>query len=575
MNERSVACCEAIRTAFGRQRRAFRNLTARGRQRFEERDWVGLRADAAERLLLYRREVDRCERQVRDLLGDDVADRSLWQDARVAYARAIEQREDGDLAETFFNSITRRIFTTVGVDRSVEFVGQQWTDPEGSDDGVLRYGPSTDVAPLVEKALHDRTWAVPYEDAAADAARAANRIDEHLAEWGLRGPRTLEVLATTFFRGKGAYLVGRLRLAVGDVPVVFALRNGPEGIFVDAVLLHEDDVSKLVSFTRWYFLADTPRPHDVVRFLTELLPRKRLSDLYLSLGHIKHGKTELYRELRIHLDATDERFEFCAGTPGLVMVCFTLPGLDSVFKVIRDRFPPEKEVTHKIVTQRYWLVHVHDRAGRLVDAQPFEQLRFDRSRFEPDLLEELLTSCSKTVTMDGDAVVVGHAYFERKVVPLNLFVRQADPEAVEAAVWDFGDALRDLAACGLFPGDVLLKNFGVTRHGRVAFYDYDELALLPGLSFKDLPPDDDDDDDWAIRPQFVPDPNDIFPAEFPRFFGLTKPLQRVLLEHHAEIFTSAWWRGVQRMIEDGKVVEFPPYSSAHRIGGRPVKRRTY
>jgi isocitrate dehydrogenase kinase/phosphatase len=570
----SVACCEAIRSAFGQHRRWFRQLTARGRQRFEERDWVGLRADAAERLLLYRRGVDACERVVRELLGDRVDDRALWEDARTRYAHAIEGREDGDLAETFFNSITRRIFVTVGVDPRVEFVGRQWRDPEGSDDGVLRYGPSPDIAPLVRAVLSDRTWGVAYEDVDGDAVRAANRIDEHLAEWGLRGARRLEVLATTFFRGKGAYLIGRVRLPASDVPVVFALRNGPEGIFVDAVLLHEDDVSKLVSFTRWYFLADSPRPHDVVRFLAELLPRKRLSDLYTSLGHIKHGKTELFRELRRHLDETDERFGFTAGTPGLVMVCFTLPGLGSVFKVIRDRFPPEKEVTPRIVREKYLLVHLHDRAGRLVDAQPFEQLRFDRSRFEPALLEELLTECRKTVSLEGDAVVIGHAYLERKVVPLNLFVRSADPEAVEAAVWDFGDALRDLAACGLFPGDVLLKNFGVTRHGRVAFYDYDELALLSGLSFKTLPPDD-DDDDWAVRPQFVPDPGDIFPEEFPRFLGLRPALLRVLLEHHAEIFTARWWQGVQQMLEDGKIVEFPPYSFTHRIGHRPVKRRTF
>ena len=536
---------------------------------------MGLRADSADRLLLYRREVDDCERSVRALLADDVTDRALWEDAREAFAQAIEGREDGDLAETFFNSITRRIFATVGVDRSVEFVGRQWVDPPGSDDGVLRYGPADDVAPLVRDALLERDWGVAYEDVDGDAVRAADRIDEHLLQWGRRGARRLEVLRTTFFRGKGAYLVGRLVLPRASVPVVFALRNGPEGIFVDAVLLEEDDVSKLVSFTRWYFLADTPRPNDVVRFLSGLLPRKRLSDLYLSLGHIKHGKTELFRELRAHLDETDERFEYCAGTPGLVMVCFTLPSLDSVFKVIRDRFPPEKEVTRARVRERYWLVHVHDRAGRLVDAQPFEQLRFDRARFELALLDELMTECGRLVTLDGDDVVIGHCYMERKVVPLNLFVREADPEAVEAAVWDFGDALRDLAACGLFPGDVLLKNFGVTRHGRVAFYDYDELALLPGLKFKDLPSDDDDEDDWAIRPEFVPDPEDIFPEEFPRFFGLKPPLLRVLHEHHGEIFTARWWRGVQKMLEDGKVVEFPPYSPAHRLGARPVRRRTY
>jgi hypothetical protein len=68
-----------------------------------------------------------------------------------------------------------------------------------------------------------------------------------------------------------------------------------------------------------------------------------------------------------------------------------------------------------------------------------------------------------------------------------LFLREADPAAAESAIIDYGNALRDLAASNVFPGDLLLKNFGVTSHGRVIFYDYDELCLVSDCVFRDLP----------------------------------------------------------------------------------------
>ena len=560
---------ELIRTAFGRHRRAWRRATRRATQTFERRDWPRLRGEAADRLRLYRREVDACEREIRSLLGPRVQDRYLWVGLKAVYSGLIAGRDDWDLAETFFNSITRRVFSTVGVDALVEFVDSDFGQPPKPErePAWLDYGPEASPARLVARILEDRPWSVPLQDLERDAALASERLLREAGEAGL-DPATLraEILRPTFFRGKGACLVGRLVDGDGRAaPLVLALENRPDGIRLDAVLLREAQASVLFSFTRWYFQADTRRPFEVVRFLHRLLPRKRISELYISLGHVKHGKTELYRELLEHLESSGERFELAPGTPGLVMVVFTLPGLDLVLKVIRDRFPPQKRTTAEAVRERYRFVHLHDRAGRLVDAQEFELLRFDRSLFCPDLLEELLTSCGGLVGTEGDRVVIRHAYVERKVTPLDLFVRQAPDEAARAAVVEYGQALRDLAACGIFPGDLLLKNFGVTRHDRIAFYDYDELLPLHEVRFREIPEAEHDWQELSAEPWYSVEPGDVFPEEFRAFLGLRPELRRVFEEHHGELFDAGWWRGIQRRLDEGWVAGFAPYPKTLRL----------
>lgn len=559
---------QIIRTAFGRYRRVYRRATRRARATFERRDWTGLRDQAVDRLRLYRREVDACEREIRGLLGPRLEDRYLWVGLKAVYSGLIAGRDDWDLGETFFNSVSRRIFSTVGVDALIEFVDSDFGQPPNpqKEPAWIDYR-AADLATLVERILADREWGAPMLDVAGDAASAADRIGAEAAAVGL-DPATAraEMLRPVFFRGKGACLVGRLLDAQGrTIPLVLALDSRAEGIQLDAVLLREAHLSVLFSFTRWYFQADTSRPFEVVRFLKQLLPRKRTAELYISLGHVKHGKTELYRELLSHLDTSGERFELARGTPGLVMVVFTLPGLDMVLKVIRDRFPPQKRTSAAAVREAYRFVHLHDRAGRLVDAQEFELLRFDRSLFEDDLLVELLGDCGDIVTLDGEKVVIGHAYLERKVAPLNLFVREAPLEEARAAVVEYGQALRDLAACGIFPGDLLPKNFGVTRHGRIAFYDYDELTPLHEARFREIPEAEHDWQEMSAEPWYSVDPGDVFPEEFRSFLGLPPELRRVFEAHHEALYTADWWRGAQRRLAEGQVAGFAPYPDALKL----------
>jgi isocitrate dehydrogenase kinase/phosphatase len=124
-----------------------------------------------------------------------------------------------------------------------------------------------------------------------------------------------------------------------------------------------------------------------------------------------------------------------------------------------------------------------------------------------------------------------------------LFLREADPAAAEAAILDYGAALRDLAASNVFPGDLLLKNFGVTSHGRVIFYDYDELCLLSDCVFRDLPQPRYEEEETAAEPWFHTGPNDVFPEQWLQFLAIPPALQEVFLQRHAALFTAAWWRG--------------------------------
>src|SRR5947199_2680404 len=295
-------------------------------------------------------------------------------------------------------------------------------------------------------------------------------------------------------------------------------------------------MSIIFSFARSYFHLETGKSRALVSFLKSIMPLKHIAELYISLGYNKHGKTELYRDLRRHLGRSTDKFDIARGDRGMVMSVFTLPSYDVVFKVIKDTFDSPKTTTRRDVMERYQLVFRHDRGGRLVDAQEFEHLRFDKDRFSPELLAELLHVAANTVSVDGDSVVIDHLYTERRLTPLNLYFREVDGELAHEAVIDYGQAIKDLAATNIFPGDILLKNFGVTRHGRVVFYDYDELCLLTDCTFRDLPQARDLDEEFEAEPWFYVGPHDVFPEEFLNFMGLEGERREVFLQAHGDLF---------------------------------------
>ena len=571
-SRRSNLGAQAIVAAFDAYRSRFRISTGRAPLRFAQRDWVGAQADGVERLALYREIVDVLEPDIRDLLGERVEDPFMWAGIKAVYSGLIAGRDEWELAETFFNSVTRRIFTTVGVDPRIEFVATDFAHPPTrSPEPVYRtYERSESVTELIRTILEDYRFEAPYADIDRDAKAVAERVTTRLREVGaLQVVERTEVVRPVFFRGQSAFIVGRMFSGSDRFPIVLALNNEASGVYVDAVLLRENEVSILFSFTRSYFKADVPRPYDLMRFLKTLVPRKRAAEIYIGIGENKHGKTELYRDLLRHLDSSSEQFELARGTKGMVMVVFTMPGYDDVFKIIRDRFPPVKKTTRSAVMAKYRMVFQHDRAGRLMDVQDFQHLSFDLTRFSDDLVAELLSEASDTVRIEGDQLIISHVYVERRVIPLDIFVREAGEAAAREAVVDFGLAIKDMACTNIFPGDLLIKNFGVTRHGRVVFYDYDELSALTDMTFRAIPPARFDDDEMSAEPWFSVGASDVFPEEHRRFLGLQPGLKEVFEAHHADLFEVEPWLDIQERVRTGELIQVFAYGGEARLPDAP------
>jgi isocitrate dehydrogenase kinase/phosphatase len=563
IGNRAVA---AIHEAYDAYHGGFEAITLRARERFEGRDWLGAQADAAERLELYRTHVDAAVADVRDILQDAVMERTLWAAMRARHAAALHDRPDVELAQTFFNSVTRRVFSTVGVDAAIEYLDPFATpaDPAGAPLYDTDRVEAVDAA-TVRRILERLPWSVPYASLERDATIVAATIADALEREQERGPIELDVVRSVFYRNKGAYVVGRIRRGGLVLPLVLPLLRAERGIVVDAALLHQNEASIVFGFSWMYFRVHAPRPRELVAFLSSIMPFKRVDELYTAIGFNKHGKTELFRHLMAYLEDPAARFAPAEGDEGMVMAVFTLPAFNLVFKIIKDSFGAPKNTTRQAVMDKYHFVFVRDRVGRLADAQEFEHLEFPRRCFPDDLLAYLLRVAAMTVRVEGDRVIVRHVYTERRLVPLNLFLRDAEPEAAREAVVEYGTAIKDLAAADIFTGDMLLKNFGITRNGRVICYDYDELCLLSDCRFRRIPPPTTMEEEFAAEPWFFVGEQDVFPEEFSAFLVPPGEVRDAFLAAHGDLLTVEFWQGVQRRLASGEIVDVFPYRRSQAL----------
>ena len=568
---------DTVLAGFVEYMASFRKVSRRAGTHFTNREWGAREQDADHRLLMHRSTVLTTVDKVRPLV-DGVADRrGVWRAGRSYYKGRIADRSDFGLAETFFNSVTRRVFTTIGVDNDVElrwFGATTIARGEGRAELFTTATRVRDTAAMVREILETAAFDAPWADLGDDARRAAARIDSFLLEeWDSLSADGIDMLRPVFYRNKGAYLVGRLRQQNRVTPIVIPVVHADDGLRVDTVLVTESHTSRLFSFTRSHFFVEWSNPSELVGFLKSLLPMKSLAELYTAVGFPQHGKTSLYRSLYRHLDHSHDKFVRTRGTPGMVMAVFTLVSFNVVFKIIKDRFDPPKNTTRDAVKRRYDLVYNHDRVGRMVEAWEFENLSFDRDRFDPDLLDELLETAADSVRVVGDQVVIRHVYSERQVYPLNLYLREMSTEKAVAAAIDWGWAIKDLAAANVFPGDLFTKNFGVTRHANVVFYDYDELMLLEECRFRTIPQTDDPADEMRSQPWFSVEPGDVFPEQFPTFMAfpsdVSSEVRRRFDEVHADLYSAEFWKGVQDRLARKDLPEFYPYSERLRFRRKP------
>lgn len=540
----------------------FGQITRRARQRFADREWKLGQRDSVERIELYDRYVHSCIAGLVGSMGPAIADQAIWRLIRIEYSKLIADCVDNEFYKTFFNSLTRKAFNTVGVNSHVEYLAPDLEPTlNGAAPPLREFEVDAGLKPVITTMLDAFRVGVPFRDFDASVEQVVAEIEAYTGRRYGTGIERIDMLMPVFYRSTRAFCVGRITGDGWTSSLVLAFKNGDDGIVVDMVMMADYEVRNLFGFSRSYFHVDLQAVGAAVRFLSTMIPHKTTGEFYTVVGRAKQGKTERYRRLHKYLQDADDEFVHADGEKGMVMIAFTLRDYGLIFKVIRDHFAYPKETTRDSVMERYQFVFKHDRVGRLVDAQEFRRLQFNKRLFSKDLLEELLTEAERTCRIDGDDLILDHCYIERRLRPLNLYLKEADALAARRAVIDYGQAIKDLARTNVFPGDLLVKNFGVTRNGRVIFYDYDELCLVTDCNFRDLPAARFEEDEMRAEPWFHVGKNDIFPEQFVNFLGMQRELREAFLAHHPDLLTADYWRDLKRCHEAEQLLEVVPYVS--------------
>jgi isocitrate dehydrogenase kinase/phosphatase len=580
MNESDlrVKVATLITRVFDSYLSEFLVITRRAKARFEQRDWRGAKRDSAERLSVYEKVLSQMSIQIEGMLGKSAHDRSVWISIKPVYAALISGRCNEDIAETFFNSVTRKLLRTVGIDREVEFFYLK-TKPRRRNDGspiIKKYGPGRTAKGLLRAIIEDHRFDANYEDLERDLDLVANEVDLYL--WPItreNAEYSMEILTPCFYRNKVAYIVGRIALDSRTVPIIIPLYNDDSGIHIDSALMDEADANNIFGFAYSYFQVEADTPSELVDFLTSILPHKPLTDLYNAIGFYKHGKTEFYRDLHRFIHVSKEQFVIAPGKEGAVMIVFTLPHYKYVFKIIKDKpcFIRSSHITDKVldrseVQSRYRSVCNRDRAGRLVDTQEFENVRFKAKRYSQELLREFAIAAQDLVTVRDGYVVINHLYLQRRVTPLPMyFLQERDTTLIRRVVIDFGYFIKDLAATGLFPADLFNTwNYGVTEGNRVVMFDYDDIIPLESARFRCKPgPRDQFEETNPEEEWIVAEPTDFFLDEMDTFVGIPDPLKGIFNSVHRDLFTMQFWQNIKKRVSEGEIIDIIPYDRNKRF----------
>ena len=580
-----IAC--AMLEGFNRHYQLFREASASACARFERGDWHGQHEAQRERLAFFPRRVEETVERLRRDFHAGALPMAVWQQVKLHYIGLLTGHRQPELAETFFNSVTTKILHRDYFHNDFIFV-RPAVSTEYIENGEPQLRPSFRAwypsRETLREALAQLVGHFGLQGAWADLERD---LDEVLAETEaaigpgrLRTNFQIQALSSLFFRNKGAYVVGRIINGYNDLPFALPiLKDEQQRLFIDAALFGEDDLQRLFSFARADFMVDMEVPSAYVQFLRALMPRKPRSELYSQLGLHKQGKTLFYRDFQSHLRHSSDHFRIAPGIKGMVMLVFDLPSYPYVFKVIKDRFPAQKDTTREQVKGKYLLVKQHDRVGRMADTLEFSNVAFPRARFSEALIEEIRREAPSQLEIsdrDGDGqeeVILRHVYIERRMVPLNIYLQEATPEQLEHAVIEYGQAIKDLVAANIFPGDMLWKNFGVVRNNKVVFYDYDEIEYITDCHFRRVPAPRHEEDEMSGEIWYSVGPKDVFPETFGPFLLGHRGVREVFMRHHADLLDAAFWQAHQARIRAGHVHDVFPYDPERRFlhRRRPVE----
>jgi isocitrate dehydrogenase kinase/phosphatase len=588
---------KAMMDGFNRHYRLFRTESARAKHRFETADWAGQQRAQRERIEFYDLRVRECSMRLEREFKAGEQPMDIWQQVKLHYIGLLVDHHQPELAETFFNSVTTKILHRSYFQNDFIFV-RPAVSTEYIENGESEIRPTyrayyptpADMSAVLVQMVMDFGLHRDFEDLPRDAAFVTEVISPLLGTGKLHANFQLQVLTSLFYRNKGAYVVGKMINGFHEVPFALPIlyAGGESQLAIDAVLHGEDDMHMLFSFARAYFMVDMEIPSAYVQFLRSMMPRKPRNELYNALGLAKQGKTLFYRDFLFHLRHSTDQFRIAPGIKGMVMLVFDLPSFPYVFKVIKDFYPPPKETSREQIKGKYLLVKQHDRVGRMADTLEYSEVAFPRQRFTDELIAEIEKFAPSQLEIsdrDGDGqieVILKHVYIERRMIPLNIYLKEAfdaggaDPANTSAqaqrahaqlarGVIEYGNAIKDLVAANIFPGDMLWKNFGITRHGKVVFYDYDEIEYVTDCVFRRVPQARNEEDEMSGEVWYTVGPKDVFPETFGPFLLGNPAVKAVFMQHHADLLDVAFWQSHKERIQAGYVYDVFPYDQDKRF----------
>ena len=579
---------QAMMDGFNRHYQLFRQESAKAKQRFENQDWHGQQRAQRERIEFYDLRVKECSARLETEFEAALQPPDIWQQVKLHYIGLLVDHFQPELAETFFNSVTTKIldrsyfqneFIFVRPAVSTEYIESD--DPHALPTYQAWYPGLDNLAETIVQLVRHFNLACPFADLQRDAQDILRNVRERLDQTKLRANFQIQVLNSLFYRNKAAYIVGKVINGFVEIPFALPILHNSKGqLVIDAALFGEDDFLMLFSFARAYFLVDMNIPSAYVQFLRSLMPRKPRAEIYNALGLAKQGKTLFYRDLLYHQRHSTDKFRIAPGIKGMVMLVFDQPSFPFVFKVIKDFYPPQKDTTREQIQGKYLLVKQPDRVGRMADTLEYSNVAFPRERFEDELIEEIQKFAPSQIEINTRAdngrqeVVLKHAYIERRMIPLNIYLQESfdtgldEPRAraqMERAVIEYGNAIKDLVAANIFPGDMLWKNFGITRHGKVVFYDYDEIEYITDCNFRRVPAPRNEEDEMSGEIWYHVGPRDVFPETFGPFLLGNPAVREVFMKHHADLLDASFWQGHKEKISQGHVHDVFPYEADKRF----------
>ena len=583
-DHRAFHIARAMLDGFDRHYLLFRKASAAAKGRYERADWHGQQRAQRERIEFYDLRVSEAVERLRREFDALALSMDSWQQVKLHYIGLHTGHRQPELAETFFNSVTDKLldrsyfnndFIFVRPAISTEYLEND--EPAAQPTYRAYYPTRQTLHSTFVRIVHNFQLDCEFEDLERDVENLVQALVSELGGLRPRANFQIQVLSSLFFRNKGAYLVGKIINGFVETPFALpilhkstnSVQGGNEGttskLVIDAALFGEHALLMVFSYARAYFMVDMGVPSAYVQFLGSLMPRKPHAELYNALGLQKHGKNLFYRDVLFHLRHSSDRFRIAPGIKGMVMLVFDLPSFPYVFKVIKDFFPPQKDTSRELVKSKYLIVKQHDRVGRMADTLEYSDVAFPRHRFEDDLVAELRHFCGSLLEEKEDTLVIRHLYIERRMIPLNIYLQEATPEQLEHAVTEYGNAIRDLVAANIFPGDMLWKNFGITNHGKVVFYDYDEIEYITDCNFRRVPPPRNEEDEMSGEIWYTVGPKDVFPETFGPFLLGNPQVREAFMAHHAELLDVAFWQGHKERILAGHVHDVFPYEASKRF----------